>query len=209
MKNYLSKHYQHYYIQTEDGQELETTRAECIAPGEEHYAQEHYVQNQRWYHDIEAGYIVRLSPRGEQSETLHRMSEQCAQNEERNIVRNFACVLKDTGRCDNDCDNCQRKHYSRTIELDRPLASDGETDSEPMYFDPGAIETGYAEVDENDAFFRAIGRLNEKQQRLARLYYYEEKTTYEIAAILKINQSNAHRQLETLKKTLKKYYEEL
>ena len=31
MKNYLSKHYDHYYIMTENGQTNETTRAECLA----------------------------------------------------------------------------------------------------------------------------------------------------------------------------------
>ena len=82
---------------------------------------------------------------------------------------------------------------------------------EPRYFDIAAAEKGYAEIEDNeetDALLAAAG-LTEKQKRVYRLYYGEGNTTYEIAAILGINQSNAHRQLETINKALKKYFENL
>lgn len=56
---------------------------------------------------------------------------------------------------------------------------------------------------------KGIALLSDKQRRLVHLRYYEEKTEYEIAEILNINQSNVHRQLKTIYSTLKKYLEKL
>ena len=69
------------------------------------------------------------------------------------------------------------------------------------------IEGGYIAKEEKETLLEGIAELTERQRRLVRLRYYEEKTTYEIAAILGINQSNAHRQLETIHNALKKYFE--
>ena len=67
------------------------------------------------------------------------------------------------------------------------------------------IENDYLAREEKEILLAAVGRLSDKQQRLVRLRYYEEKTEHEIAVILGINQSNVHRQLETVQNTLKKY----
>lgn len=66
------------------------------------------------------------------------------------------------------------------------------------------IETAFIADEEKQSLLAAVARLSDKQRRLIRLRYYEEKTEYEIAAILGINQSNVHRQLQTIHNTLKK-----
>ena len=209
MKNFLSKHYKRYYIMTADRQWTEATRTECLAQSDSPTSENPYKQ--RWFYDGEQfSYIVRL-PRNEQGEALHRINAADVKNEQRYQARRFACVVKGTGDCDNDCQNCQRKKYPRTIELDKPLASDGDSSDEAQYFEIETEESGYAEIEQSedlDALLTAAG-LTEKQKRLFLLHYCAEKTTYEIAVALGINQSNAHRQLETIKKALKKYYKNL
>ena len=208
MKNYLSKHYQHYYIQTDDGEWSEVTRAECIAPGEGDYSQTPTVDNpykQRWFYDGENySYIVRL-PRNEQGEALYTLNSVFVRKEERHTARKFACVLKGTDCCDNDCDNCQRKKYPRTVELDKPIVNDGENDNKTQFFDIGEIENGYMGIEEKDAFFSLIAQLNEKQQRLIRLYYFDGKTVIEIGEILGISHQAVSKQLKKIKTVLKKY----
>ena len=203
MKNYLSKHYARYYILTDDGQSIETTRAECIAPGDSQTADSPYKQ--RWFYDGENySYIVRL-PRNEQSEALHRMSEQYTQNEERCRARKYACVLKGTGGCDNDCGNCQRERFPRIIELDKPLSSDGENDDgELQYFDIAAEDSGYAAIEENDAFFAAIAELTEQQKELAKMVFIEGRAVTEIAAIQGVDKSAISHRLERIYKRLQK-----
>lgn len=66
------------------------------------------------------------------------------------------------------------------------------------------IETALIADEEKESLLTAVARLSDKQRWLIRLRYYEEKTEYEIAAILGINQSNVHRQLQTIHNTLKK-----
>jgi RNA polymerase sigma factor (sigma-70 family) len=68
------------------------------------------------------------------------------------------------------------------------------------------IEADYIASEEKETLLTAVEQLSEKQQRLVWLYYYEEKSSYEIATILGINQSNVIRQLETISKVLKKYF---
>ena len=206
MKNYLSKHYARYYIQTADGQSYETTRAKCFEQGETPTPENPYKR--RWYYDGENySFIVRL-PRNEQGEALYRLNRVYVVSNDRHRARKNACVLKGTGGCDNDCDNCQRKQYPRIIELDKPLNSDDEDGDDPQYFDIAAEEKGYAEIEENedyDALLAAAG-LTEKQKRLVRLYYIEEKTSYEIAPILGINRRSVNKQIETIEKKIKKYF---
>ena len=52
---------------------------------------------------------------------------------------------------------------------------------------------------------RAIACLDAQQQKIVRLYFYEGKTTREIAEILGIHHSTAARQIEEIKKEIKKY----
>jgi len=69
------------------------------------------------------------------------------------------------------------------------------------------IAREYEKKEELETLAKAIAGLTEKQQWLVRLRYYEEKTTYEIAAIFGINQSNVQRQLDTIHKRLKEILE--
>ena len=71
------------------------------------------------------------------------------------------------------------------------------------------IETEYINNEEKDSLLAAVSALSDKQRLLIRLRYCEKKTESEIAVILRVNQSNIHRQLETIHKELRKYFEKL
>jgi len=68
------------------------------------------------------------------------------------------------------------------------------------------IEADYIAKEERNTVQAAIAGLSEKKRLIIRLRYYEGKTEVEIATILGINQSSVHRRLETIHKTLKKYF---
>lgn len=208
MKNYLSKHYQHYYIQTADGQSVETIRAECFAPSESPSAENPYKQ--RWFYDAEQfSYIIRL-PRNEQGEELYRMNATSVKREERYTARKYACILKGTGDCDNDCNNCQRKRYSRIVELDKPLSYDD--CGEPLYLEIAVTdkymdEENESKKEESDTLHIAISQLEKEQQTLIKLFYFKQKTQKEIALILGKDQSRISRQLKIAVNNLKKLLE--
>ena len=100
--------------------------------GEEPTAENPYKQ--RWYFDPEGGYIIRLL-RNEQGEKLYRDNATSIRKEERHYARKYACIGKETGNCDGNCSNCQRNSTARTIDLDKPLASNGESDGDAQYLD--------------------------------------------------------------------------
>ena len=58
--------------------------------------------------------------------------------------------------------------------------------------------------DEAERVRQAVGCLSAKQREVVRLYFYEQKTMREIAAIFGIDHSSVVRQIETIKKKLKK-----
>jgi len=82
----------------------------------------------------------------------------------------------------------------------------GETGWEPTAITVD-IEQEYERKEELETLAKAVASLTATQQRLVQFRYYEGKTECEIAAILGINQSNVHRQLETIHKALKKFFE--
>ncbi|MCL2234721.1 MAG: hypothetical protein FWC02_03480 [Firmicutes bacterium] len=62
----------------------------------------------------------------------------------------------------------------------------------------------------DDEFYRKVVRkfmlqLNGKQQQLVRWRYYEGKTEFEIAQILKVSQPAVHQQFRAIHKILEKY----
>ena len=69
------------------------------------------------------------------------------------------------------------------------------------------IEADYIAAEETDTLLAAVSELSEKQQRLIRLYYYEEKTLREIGGILGVHFTCVLRQLETAHKKLKNLLE--
>lgn len=66
------------------------------------------------------------------------------------------------------------------------------------------IETDYIVKEEKETLLAAVARLTEKQQRLIQLYYYEEKTSTEIAAMQGVDPSAIRHQLKTVREKLKK-----
>ncbi len=69
------------------------------------------------------------------------------------------------------------------------------------------IEADYIANEGKENLLAAVSELSGKQRRLIRLYYYEEKTLREIAAVMDIHFSSVQRQLETIHKKLKKQLE--
>ena len=203
MKNFLEKHYDHYYIQTQDGLSLETTRSECLLPGEIPTVDNPYKQ--RWLYDIEAGYIIRLT-RDEKSEKLHRANSSGVRNEERYHARKYACIGKGKSGCNADCENCQTGRIARTVELDKPISNDGEV----KYFEITAPDI-FAKIEEIEAnredvrnLRSAILQLPKEHQTVVILHFFKKKTHAEIAQILGKERSSVTRQLQTAIKNLKK-----
>lgn len=115
----------------------------------------------------------------------------------------IAKLLADFEREDRNAARNKRRHNEISIE-----ALKDETGWEPI--DAAAdIETVLIADEEKQTLLAAVSRLSDKQRRLIRLRYYEEKTEYEIAALLGINQSNVHRQLNTIHNALKKILEKV
>ena len=207
MKNFLSKHYEHYYIQTADGQHLETTRSECFAPGETPTAENPYKQ--RWFYDIEAGYVVRLL-RNAEGEALFKANEVIVRKEERHQERKYACVRKGKDGCKADCETCQSR-VARTVELDKPLADDAD-DEDAQYLEIAALDV-FAEledaeerVEETTRLHKAISSLPEKRQKVCRLYFFDGYTAEEIGAKLGISRQAVNQQIATIKKDIKNFF---
>lgn len=110
-------------------------------------------------------------------------------------------LLADFEREDRNAARNKRRHNEISLDAMR-----GETGWEPA--DTAAdIETVLIADEERQTLLAAVARLSDKQRRLVNLRYYEEKTEYEIAVLLGINQSNVHRQLNTIHNALKKILE--
>ncbi len=116
MKNYQRVNYRKYYAQDENGNYVEVDRKTCFASGQAPTEDNPYKQ--RWFYDEEAGYVVRLS-RTKESEDIHRMSSTSLKREERYRNRKFACIYKNTKKCDQNCNSCIHENTSRTVELDK------------------------------------------------------------------------------------------
>ncbi len=120
MKNYQRVNYRKYYAQDENGNYVEVDRKTCFASGQAPTEDNPYKQ--RWFYDEEAGYVVRLS-RTKESEDIHRMSSSSLKREERYRNRKFACIYKNTKKCDQDCNFCTHENTSHTVELDKNWSS--------------------------------------------------------------------------------------
>lgn len=208
MKNFLSKHYKHYYLLTNDNQSVETTRAECIAPGKEPTVDNPYKQ--RWYCDIEAGYIIRLL-RNEQGEKLYRDNGASLKKEERYQFRKYACVSKGTGNCDNNCAKCTITKIARTVDLDKPI-NGGENSDDCVYLE---IEESdhFAEMEEEEEkkeeygrLYEVIGLLSDKQKQVCNLYFFKDRTAKEIGEMYGVSKEAIIQQLSTIKKKIKQLF---
>lgn len=131
MKNYQRVSYRKYYAQDENGKYVEVDRKTCFATAG--LPTEDNPYKQRWFYDEEAGYVVRLS-RTKKSEDIHRFNSSSLKREERYRNRKFACIYKDTNKCNQDCDRCEYKNTSRTVELDKNWSND--KDEMDSFFTP-------------------------------------------------------------------------
>lgn len=125
MKNYQRVNYRKYYAQNENGKYVEVDRKTCFATAEPPTKDNPYKQS--WLYDEEASYVVRLS-RTKESEDIHRFNSSSLKKEERYRNRKFTCIYKDTNKCSQECNRCEYKNNSRTVELDKNWSNDDEMD---------------------------------------------------------------------------------
>jgi len=69
------------------------------------------------------------------------------------------------------------------------------------------IEADYMATEGTETLLTAIAGLSEKQQRIVRRKYYENKTDAEIAAELGVSRPAVTQQIGTIHRALKKYFE--
>jgi RNA polymerase sigma factor (sigma-70 family) len=210
MKNFLKQHYDKYYVQTPDGECREVTRRECITADEEAAADCRFKQ--RWFYDIEAGYIMRL-PRNEASEKLVLFNEATLKKEERFRRSKYACAGKASRDCNGQCDACDW-YVCSTLELDKPLenGADGAVEN---YVDIASDDLSPEELFEcserSEVIDAALKKLTERQEEIFRLRYFEELSDAEIAVRLGVSRQSVNKTLRTaaevLRKTLKDFSE--
>ena len=101
------------------------------------------------------------------------------------------------------------ENYARKMRRRNEASIEGmcaETGWEPE--DTGAdVEAEVLRREVLAALNATVSHLSEKQRRVIRLYYYEEKTFTEIAQILGINRRSVSKQLDTILKKLKVIFE--
>jgi len=213
-----------YYILSEDGtQQSKVTRAECLAcidkPG--------IGFPQRWYVDEESGLVVRL-PRNQMGEDLARENMRFIWREAKYQERRFACLLRGTEKCNGwkttedgsrECDSCQRRFKSRTVELDALFqcedsgnGDNAETRYEPA--DPNNLESVMEEKALLDTLYAALATLAQEDLDLIKDVFWHGKTERELAPLLGYKQSKSvdkrkHKILEILRRneTLKGFFE--
>jgi hypothetical protein len=167
-----------YYILSEDGtQQSKVTREECLVridePGIEF--------PQRWYVDEESGLVVRL-PRNQMGEDLARDNMRFIWREAKYQERKFQCIWKGTNNCDQNCEDCEKKRVSRTVELDKPLGNG--VDGENKYFEP-SDPTDISDILEQkavfDTLYAALAALTQRDSDLIKDRIVLEKTVRKLA----------------------------
>jgi len=184
MKNYQRLYYQHYYAQKPDESCVPVTRKECFAPATPPTAVNPYPQ--RWFYDLEAGYVIRLA-RTKTGDDLGKRNAADLKSEERARERKCRCVWKGTKNCDQNCAQCNRRHTSRTVELDKSWSNDDDPDLESRFdmADETADIVAFFEDEQRlAALTSALGDLTEEEREILRASYGRGKTVREIAAEL-------------------------
>jgi len=116
MRNYQKLYYKNYFAENQNGEYIPVAHRECFAPGTPTTPCNPYPQ--RWFYDPEAGYAVRLA-RTKENDTLGKRNAADLKFEERYQNKKFQCIWKDTKHCDQNCEICNRKNKSQTVELDK------------------------------------------------------------------------------------------
>ena len=159
---------------------------------------------QRWFYDEEAGYVVRLS-RTQESEDIHRFNSSSLKKEERYRNRKFACIYKDTNKCNQDCDRCKCKNTSRTVELDKNWANDN--DEKDSFFTPADDSQDILNILEDKELRSILQSAFESLSFEDQLLFnclIEKKSKKEIARLLNLKSVDGvrYRELQLRKKLL-------
>ncbi len=211
-----------YYILSEDGShQSKVTRAECLARTDEAGIE----FPQRWYVDEESGLVVRL-PRNQMGEYLARENMRFIWREAKYQERRYACLLKGTEKCDGwktaedgsmECDNCQRRNKSRTVELDMFFGRDDDTDGAQAHYEPADPNDIEAIAEDNallSTLNAALATLSQEDRDLIMNIFWHGKTERQLAPQLGLKEPKSvnkrkHRILEILRKNevLKDFFE--
>ena len=181
MKNYQRLNYCHYYAQNTDGECVPVTRKECFAPTTP--PTEGNPFKQRWFYDLEAGYVIRLA-RTQAGDDLGKRNAADLKSEERYQARKSQCVWKGTNHCDQDCDRCGRQHTNRTVELDKNWNNDPDGDMERRFEvadETVDIAAFYEDEQRLAALISALDDLTEEDRKILHASYGRGKTVREIA----------------------------
>lgn len=174
MKNYQRVNYRKYYAQDENGKYVEVDRKTCFATAEPPTEDNPYKQ--RWFYDEEAGYVVRLA-RNQANEDIHRFNSTSLKRNERYRDGKFACVWEKTKNCDQNCEQCNRKNKSRTVELDKTWT--GNKDEMVSIFEPEDESQNIINIIENQelitALSSALNNLSSEDKELFNFLLNNEK----------------------------------
>lgn len=201
-----------YYTLSDDGKiHTEVSRSVCLA----HTDETDNPFPQRWYVDEESGLVVRL-PRNQKGEELARDNMRSIWREQKQQERKFQCVWKGTNKCSQECETCKSR-TSRTVELDKPLNNDSDTDGSDTYFEPSDL-TDITDILEQkavlDTLHAALAALTQGDRDLIKDRVILEKTVRELAPKYGFKSSRSitvhvRRILDLLKndEALKKFFE--
>ncbi|MCD8107274.1 MAG: hypothetical protein LUE20_04840 [Oscillospiraceae bacterium] len=107
MLSYQKNYYKTYAILMEDGTELDVSRSECFAKGEEPTEDNPYKQ--RWYYSPDREIAIRL-PRSEKGEAIYRANSADLKDIEVKAKREGQCIgTVGKGMCHISCVNCKFK----------------------------------------------------------------------------------------------------
>lgn len=207
-----------YFILTEDGSHITTTRAECLANSE------NKTYPQRWFVDEESGLVVRL-PQNETGEEIARANMQSIWTQEKQAERAVSCVDKYTARCPFDCGNCQMSHYCDSEHRSanglkcakkcegcqrnntRRIADLDDSAGEGLFADGCDFTTVFEDKAMLDFLYTALRSLLKKwEQELIKDIFWNKKTERELVDKYGFTSINYHK--KRILQMLKKYFEE-
>lgn len=178
-----------YFILSEDGkQHTQVTRKECLAATDEPTN----LYQQRWFVDEESGFVVRL-PRNANCEEIARENMRYIWREQKQQERKCECIYKGTTKCSGwetapdgtrECDYCQRKNVSRTVELDMFFQDDGNSESFTPQFEPADdfdITSFLEDKSLLDTLYSALAALTSEEKSLIKDIFWQSKTERQIA----------------------------
>ncbi|MBT9173129.1 MAG: hypothetical protein DDT21_01519 [Syntrophomonadaceae bacterium] len=202
-----------YYTLSDDGKiHTEVSRAVCLA----HTDETDNPFPQRWYVDEESGLVVRL-PRNQMGEDLSRDNMRFIWREQKHQDRKFQCISKDTNKCNQNCEDCDKKRVSRTVELDKPLRNDADVEGTNTFFEP-SDPTNITDILEQkavlDTLHAALAALTQGDRDLIKDRVILKKTVRELAPKYNFKSSRSitvheRRTLDILRnnEALKKFFE--